>query len=142
MSADVAPNLDRQGLEVLDAETCWSLIASTSVGRLAVMDAGEPTIFPIAHRVDGRSVVFRTTFGAKLSAASMERPVAFEVDAIDAIAHAGWSVVLHGTATTVVDSNDVAELDALGLHPWADAVPRTDWIRIRVDDISGRRIPT
>lgn len=142
MTTGTASNLDRQGLEVLDADTCWTLIADTAIGRLAVMDAGEPMIFPVAHRVDGHSVVFRTTFGTKLTAASMERPVAFEVDAFDDAARAGWSVVARGSATAVLDADEIAHLGSLGLEPWADAVERDDWIRIRVDEISGRRIPS
>ena len=142
MTIDTASNLDRQGLEVLDPETCWSLVSSIAIGRLAVMDAGEPAIFPIAHRVDGHSIVFRTTFGTKLTAASMERPVAFEVESFNDGTHAGWSVVAKGTATDVLDEAELAHLESLGLEPWADAIERNDWIRIRVDEISGRRIPS
>jgi nitroimidazol reductase NimA-like FMN-containing flavoprotein (pyridoxamine 5'-phosphate oxidase superfamily) len=140
MTAGIDPIVDRQGLEILDAHTCWSLISSTTIGRLAVLDAGEPTIFPVAHRADGHSIVFRTTFGTKLAAASMERPVAFEVDSFVDDIETGWSVVVHGTATTVLDSAELAHLESLGLEPWADSVERNDWVRIRVDEVSGRRI--
>jgi nitroimidazol reductase NimA-like FMN-containing flavoprotein (pyridoxamine 5'-phosphate oxidase superfamily) len=134
-------NIDRQGLEILDQDTCWELIGSTPVGRLAFMDAGEPMIFPVMHAVDGRAVVFRTTFGTKLLAASMEMPVAFEVDGIDPVSRTGWSVVVRGTASEVIDPTEIEHLLGLGLEPWADAVDRDDWIRVRVLEISGRRIP-
>lgn len=134
-------NVDRQGLEILDPDTCWELIAATTVGRIAFMDAGEPMIFPVMHRLDGRSVVFRTTFGTKLIAASMEMAVAFEVDGIDAASHTGWSVVVRGTATEVIDPAEIERLTDIGLRPWASAVDRDDWVRIRVLEVSGRRIP-
>ena len=44
-------------------------------------------------------------------------------------------------AETVTDTDEVTELDAMELEPWADAVPRLAWVRIRADEISGRRIP-
>jgi nitroimidazol reductase NimA-like FMN-containing flavoprotein (pyridoxamine 5'-phosphate oxidase superfamily) len=133
-------NIDRQGLEILDADTCWALVASTPVGRLAFMDAGEPMIVPVLHAVDGHSVVFRTTVGAKLLAASMGAPVAFEVDGIDAGLRTGWSVVVRGTAGEVIDPSEVEHLLSLGLDAWADAVERDDWVRVRASEISGRRI--
>lgn len=135
------PVLDHQGLEVLDADTCWTLVNSTAVGRIAFVDAGEPVVFPVTHRVDGRTVVFRTSYGSKLLAASMGRPIAFEVDAWDTADRHGWSVLMRGSAEEVLEAEELDDLAHLGLEPWADAVPRTHWVRIRADEITGRRIP-
>ena len=135
------PIRDHQGLEVLDNDACWTRLNSAAVGRVAFVDAGEPVVFPVTHRVDGHSIVFRTSYGSKLLAASMGRPIAFEVDAWDTAGHTGWSVLLRGSAEEVLDADELDNLAHLGLEPWADAVPRTHWVRIRADEITGRRIP-
>ncbi len=135
------PTLDRQGLEVLDSDTCWALLAGAPVGRVAFVEDGHPTVLPVTHRVDGHAVVFRTDSGAKLSAAIMNRPVAFEVDGWDAVAEVGWSVLVKGVADTVLDPDELAHLDGLGLEPWATGIERREWVRIRPDEIGGRSIP-
>lgn len=140
MSTETHPTLDHQGLEVLDAETCWNLVAATPIGRVAFLDEGDPTILPITHRLDGRSVVFRTASGAKLHAAILGRSVAFEVDGADPHTRQGWSVLIRGVADTVHDALELSRLEEMELEPWADVVNRSHWVRIRADEITGRRI--
>lgn len=128
--------LDHQGLEVLDTATCWELLASTPVGRIAFVDAGEPAILPVNHAVAGHRVVFRTARGTLLHEALTRQPVAFEADGYDEAARTGWSVVVRGVA-------DLAETPlppGEGPRPWADSVPREDLVEIRVEEITGRRI--
>jgi uncharacterized protein len=123
--------LDHQGLEVLDAPTCWDLIAATPVGRVAFMEGGEPMILPVNHAVVGHRIVFRTFRGSLLHEALLREPVAFQVDAFDPAARTGWSVLARGVADLVED---------VELHPWADTVARDDWVQIQVEEVSGRRI--
>ena len=131
------PSLDHQGLEVLSTDECWELAASTPVGRVAFVEAGDPAIFPVNHAVVGHRVVFRTARGALLHEALMDRPVAFEVDGFDPDRRSGWSVLVRGQAGL---ADDADHLDDLGLDAWADAVERNDWVAIRVEEITGRRI--
>jgi len=137
MSTATPRPTDHQGLEVLDADECWSLVAGTPVGRVAFVEAGEPMVLPVNHAVDGRRIVFRTLRGSLLHEALMRRSVAFQVDGFDAEARTGWSVVIRGTADLAADTGSLVHL---GLRPWADAVDRDDWVEIRPDDVSGRRI--
>lgn len=139
-NVDMAHNEDRQGLEVLTPETCWQLMAATPVGRIAFVDAGEPIVLPVTHAIDGHQIVFRTADGAKLATASMERPVTFEVDDYHVADRSGWSVLAKGVAELVLNSAEEARLDTIGLTPWADAVQRGQWVRIRVNEITGRRL--
>lgn len=128
--------LDHQGLEVLDSATCWELVAGTPVGRVAFVDRGEPMILPVNHAVVGHRVVFRTFPGSLLHEALMREPVAFQVDGFDTGERTGWSVVVRGVA-------DLAERDGLrelDLRPWADTVDRDDWVEIRAEEVTGRRI--
>lgn len=135
---DTMVTVDRLGLEVLTPEECWDLIARSPVGRLAFEESGGPMILPVVHGVIGRRIAFRSTTGGKLSAARMEGPVAFEVDAWDASSHTGWSVVARGTAQS--SPEDAADLDRLRLEPWLGPASRGTWIEIRVDEITGRRL--
>jgi len=66
--------------------------------------------------------------------------VSFEVDDIDSASRSGWSVVVKGRAELVDDEATVERLASTGLTPWADAVDRPEWILVRPDTVSGRRI--
>ena len=134
------PSLDRLGLEILAPDECWRLLAASPVGRVALVEAGEPLMFPVTHGVRNHQIVFRTGSGTKLAAAEMDRAVAFEVDGWDTVARLGWSVLVRGTGETVYDDDEIGELDALGIEPWLDAAVDGTWVRIRVTEISGRRL--
>jgi nitroimidazol reductase NimA-like FMN-containing flavoprotein (pyridoxamine 5'-phosphate oxidase superfamily) len=129
--------LDHQGLEVIDVDECWELLGSQPVGRVAFVDAGEPMVLPVNHAVVGRRVVFRTRPGTLLHEALMREPVAFQVDDFDVARRSGWSVLVRGVADLAEDPDTLwaTELDA-----WADGVERDDWVEIRAEEISGRRI--
>lgn len=139
MSADARP-VDHGGMEVLTFAESLRLMDSVPVGRFAFIDAGEPVVLPVNHRVSGRSIVFRTTFGAKLDAAVGERPASFETDQFDPDTRTGWSVIARGVAEPVVDDDEIAGLEELRLKPWVTAVDRNHWVRLRVNEMTGRRI--
>lgn len=139
MATETIPT-DHGGLEVLTYRECMALLESTPVGRFAFVDGGEPVVLPVNHRVSGRSIVFRTTFGAKLDAAVHGAPATFEVDRFDPEARTGWSVVARGVAEPVVDDDEIEELDRSGLEPWVTAVDRDHWVRLRLNEVTGRRI--
>ena len=132
---------DHAGLDVLPLAQCLHHLRAAQVGRVAFVHDGEPLILPVNHGLDGEAVVFRSSPGSKLAAAQDELPVAFEVDGIDVDRQTGWSVVVRGTATAVVDPTVIDRLDRLGVWPWARATERRHWVRIRAYEITGRRIP-
>jgi nitroimidazol reductase NimA-like FMN-containing flavoprotein (pyridoxamine 5'-phosphate oxidase superfamily) len=80
----------------LSESTCWELLRSTSVGRLAVWVDDHPDIFPLNYAVDHGTVVFRSSAGTKLSAALSDSAVALEADGYDAENGEAWSVVIRG----------------------------------------------
>jgi hypothetical protein len=129
--------IDHQGLQVLTSSECWDLIRRAPVGRVAFLEDGQPTIFPVNHVLHGRRIVIRTAKGALLHEALMSRPVAFEVDGFDPDDRTGWSVIVRAVAETL--RTDV-DLDGLGLTPWADGIARDEAVVLVVEDISGRRI--
>jgi uncharacterized protein len=140
MSEDQDPTTDRLGLEVLRPDECWRRLADCAVGRIAFVDAGEPLVFPVTHAVHDHSIVFRSQRGSKLEAALMAHTVAFEADEWSRVERRGWSVLARGTATTVYEDDQIEALDSLAVQPWVDAVADGTWVRIRVDEISGRQI--
>ena len=133
--------VDRQQLEVLSSEECLELLGSQPVGRVAFVEDGEPTILPVNYLMDGRHIVFRTTQGAKLSDEALARPVAFEVDAYDPEQRTGWSVLARGSAEEVSPSSVATLLDEAGFEPPSEEAGREQWVRVRPDEITGRRIP-
>jgi len=132
--------VDHAGLAVLPFDECIRLIGATPVGRVAFAMAGEIEIMPVNHTLDATTIVFRTATGSKLTAATQASVVAFEVDGWDAVIEDGWSVVVHGRAEQVTDSDQLRRLDALSLRPWADAAERPQWVRILPDAVTGRRV--
>jgi nitroimidazol reductase NimA-like FMN-containing flavoprotein (pyridoxamine 5'-phosphate oxidase superfamily) len=133
--------VDRNGLEVLDREECLRLLDRATLGRVAVTTAALPTVLPVNFRLaDDHRIVFRTGEGTKLAAATRNAVVAFEVDDIDPVDHTGWSVVVTGVARPVVDHDDQAALNDLGIARWAPG-PDGHLVEVSLDLVSGRRIP-
>ena len=124
-------------VEHLDAEQCWRLLRSIRVGRLAVCAQGRPLIFPVNYVVDGESIVFRTAAGTKLAAAR-DNVVAFEVDDYDARLQSSSSVIVSGRATEIASVDDWENALGLPLFSW-DVVPKSHFVRIAADEVSGRR---
>lgn len=132
--------LDRNGLEILSREECLRLLATVPVGRVAVSVGALPAILPVNFVVLDGDVVFRTAPGSKLDAAVRNAVVAFEADAVDAVYHTGWSVLVVGVAEEVTDPESLRAVDALPLEPWALDGLADHVVRIRTQTISGRRL--
>ena len=128
--------IDRNGLAVLTRSECLQLLASASVGRIGITSGALPVILPINYRLDANRILFRTSPGTKLDAATRDAVVAFEVDEIDPVYHSGWSVVVTGIAGEVAPHPD-RELRTV--PRWA---PGDDerLVAITIDDVSGRRL--
>jgi uncharacterized protein len=139
MTGETAPT-DRAGLEIMTKDECDRLLKDTSVGRIAFMADGDITIVPVNYAYHQGTIVFRTTVGAKLEAAARHAVMAFEIDDWDDESQTGWSILVKGTALEVLADDEADGLFELGLRPWADAVDRRRWVRIRPDDITGRKI--
>lgn len=136
-------------IEPLDEAECRRLLGQSGIGRLVVVVGHQPDIFPVNYFVehtesdDGSStdeIVIRTAEGTKLAAALMGRNVAFEIDAFDPAHHAGWSVVVHGTAHESRTLPAVMHDEELPVEPWA-AGEKLRFIRITIDTITGRLLP-
>ena len=132
---------DGEGLEVLAAEQCLELLATTRLGRIAVTIRAVPTIFPVDFRLVDGHVVFRAGGGGKLYKASANKVVAFEVDHVDVSWKEGWSVVVVGMAREVKDYDPMGSAADRAPALWG---PRTGShvIAILPGLVSGRRFVT
>lgn len=125
----------------IPVDECMRLLASSTVGRVALTRKALPVILPVNYAVDGDTVVIRTRPGSLL-ATSRERGVvvAFEVDELDRRTCSGWSVLLTGTLREITDVGELARAEQLPLIPWVGG-DRRHFIRITPGLVSGRRIP-
>jgi uncharacterized protein len=123
-------------------DECLRLLASTTVGRVALTSKALPVILPVNYAMDGDTVVIRTRPGSLL-ASSRERGVvvAFEVDELDRVTCSGWSVLVTGTLREITDVGELARAEQLPLVPWVGG-DRRHFVRITPGLLSGRRIPS
>ena len=128
------------GLEELNPGECLYLLAGNTIGRVGFVAHGLPHVLPVNYTFDGADLVIRTDARSKLAAETHHpAPVVLEVDAPNTVFKSGWSVLAHGIASEVRDRDELARLRALPLEPWAAGV-RDHWIRIRVVQMTGRRL--
>lgn len=128
-----------EGLELLDDAEALRLLALGEIGRIGVTVGALPAIFPVNYRLIDGSIVFRSSPGSKLSAASSGSVVAFEVDDYHVEDRTGWSVLAVGPSEVVHDRDMTFKLLEARLEPYVDG-PRGAIVRIAPTFVSGRRI--
>ncbi|MFI6151134.1 pyridoxamine 5'-phosphate oxidase family protein [Kitasatospora sp. NPDC051170] len=120
---------------------CWELVGTHGIGRVALPVQPGPVVFPVNYVVEGGSFAYRT--GDRHATAPAEgATLSFQVDRIDEHLGRGWSVLALGSAHYVDDPEELELLSALpGAAPWAGG-DRPRWVRVRPEEISGRRLVT
>lgn len=131
---------DHQGLDVLSPDECRELLRTNQIGRLGFNQRGQTVILPVNYAFVAGSVLFRTSPGSKLDIAKLEQLAAFEIDDWDADARTGWSVLVKGRAAEVTDEWFVSICEHFDVDPWADQIPRDNWVRLTAEEITGRWI--
>lgn len=126
-------------LTELSERECLELLERVHFGRVGLVDDGEALILPVNYVFDAPFIVFRSTTGTKLDAASKGQRVTFQIDATDPTYHGGWSVLAHGRAEVVERADEIARVETLPLRSWWEPA-RDRWIRIRVERVTGRRL--
>lgn len=120
----------------LGEDESWALLASTPIGRLSTTIGDDIEVFPVNHVVDEGTIVFRTAQGSKLFELTVNPRVAYETDAHDE--QGGWSVVVHGEAEVLEDSEEIERAARLPLRAWIPTI-KTTYVRIRPLRVTGRR---
>ena len=131
----------RTGTQHIDRTDCLALLAEHQggVGRLAFLEGGKPAILPVNYAMLEDRIVFRTSSGIKLDAASRAGAVAFEIDHVDAASPTGWSVLVRGRAEAVTSKSQLFQLGATGLESFLPG--KDNWVIIHPETITGRRVP-
>ena len=86
------------GDDLIPQAECWELLASASVGRVALSIHALPAILPVQYYLDGRKLA--VCLGHReLPERSLNAVVAFAADAIDPISRSGWSIQVQGRSS-------------------------------------------
>lgn len=126
-------------VERLPASTCWELLQSVQLGRLAVDNAdGAPDIFPVNYVAHEGALFIRTARDAKLLHIAQHPMVAFEVDGEVEGSH--WSVVIRGRAERVTRDDEIRESGVRDLVSWSPTV-KLFVIKVVANAVTGRRFP-
>jgi nitroimidazol reductase NimA-like FMN-containing flavoprotein (pyridoxamine 5'-phosphate oxidase superfamily) len=135
----MATQLQTRVHDLTRAEAVNLLQQHAFVGRIGFVVDGRPLIIPVNYLADDESIVFCTAPGTKLSAIGGGAPVVFEVDDSRALYHAGWSVLVKGTALEITDEARLDELRRGPLRSWATRSTE-HWVCITIEEVTGRRI--
>jgi nitroimidazol reductase NimA-like FMN-containing flavoprotein (pyridoxamine 5'-phosphate oxidase superfamily) len=120
---------------------CLELLTSTTVGRIAFVDADGQQILPVNFVLIDGDIYLRTLPGGVIDTALSHGhdDVAFEIDHHD-VFRIGWNVTVRGSASRV---EDPATIDAIlaneRLHPWAGG-DRLAVVKVTPRTIAGRRV--
>ncbi|MFJ4850752.1 helix-turn-helix domain-containing protein [Streptomyces sp. NPDC088733] len=123
----------------LEPDECRELLGTHGVGRVVTLADDGVAVLPVNYSIVGQAIAFRTATGSA-PAAVAGTDVTFEVDSIDEALSQGWSVLARGHARAVA-GKQAAEMERLAYTgPWPGRDDRDLWIRIDVNDLTGRRI--
>jgi nitroimidazol reductase NimA-like FMN-containing flavoprotein (pyridoxamine 5'-phosphate oxidase superfamily) len=125
-------------LRELTAEQCRAHLEAGGVGRIVFVSERGPVAHPVNFASSGGDVVVSTSVEGAGALEDQER-VSFQIDRVDEPMREGWSVLATGSARWVDDPDELVELAALGLEPWAGGARHT-LIRITPDEVTGRVI--
>ena len=82
--------------ERIPEDRCWELLATASVGRLALSVRAMPVILPVQYYLDGRRLVVCIGHHAIPEQSLDDVIIAFAADTIDSVTRSGWSVQVQG----------------------------------------------
>lgn len=126
-------------VQELNREECLALLPTVPIGRLVFTQQALPAVVPVNFVLDHGQIVVRTDASSSLSAAVRGAVVAFQVDQFDHEARTGWSVIVIGKASEVVDPVQRERLEELPLAPWIGGV-HDHIVVVPVDLVNGRRV--
>ncbi len=139
---DRPPGRGRAGrhpeLRELTAQQCAAHLRSGGIGRVVMVTGRGPVAHPLNFAVSEGDVIVSTTV-AQAAQFEDQPSVTFEIDRVDESMAEGWSILVTGPARRVDDPDEVVELAALGLVPWAGG-PRHALVRIHPEEVTGRLI--
>jgi hypothetical protein len=131
--------VDKFASAVIGFEECVLLLSSAQIGRAVFTERALPAVQPVNYVVRDNTIIMSTVAGSRLSTAASDAVLGFEVDEIDPVLCAGWSVTVVGRSQLIRDPVEVSALSGLPLIPWALG-RHTQFIRLALELVHGRRI--
>lgn len=125
-------------LHELSVEECWTLAAGAPLARIAWTAPDGPVALPVNFVIHDETVWVRTTAHASMATEVDDTLIAVEIDEIDAATHAGWSVLLRGSADVIYREEEVPE-PVRSFRTWP-AGARPLWVRLAPASVTGRRL--
>lgn len=127
-------------LVAIDRNDCVALLEKAHWVRIGFITDNGVGVLPVNHLLHDGAIFFRTAPGSKLGSAAASGPVTVEADDGDPATREAWSVMVRGHASIVTDQDMIEQLMALPFEPWALPDTQAFWVRIEVEEITGRRI--
>ena len=124
-------------LAEMPAFDCWQLLETAEIARIAWTGPHGVAIVPVNYAISDGALWFRTTPYSALAREAGTQLIAVEVDSLDPVTRAGWSVVLRGTVE-LVDGEDVPD-QLIDLRIWPHG-NRSLFIRVAPVEVTGRRL--
>ena len=118
---------------------CRRLLATSDIGRLVFTRDALPVVQPVRFGVRNGQVLIPTRTGSRLARAVRGAVVAFEVDFIDEVTGAGWTVTVVGPAHVLTDPDDIAAASLLGLRTWIPTA-RYSYVAVEIGLLRGYRV--
>ena len=119
--------------ELIPEHLCWELLATASVGRLALSVRALPVILPVQYYLEGGRLVVCLGHHRIPERSLNDVIIAFAADAIDPVTRAGWSVQVQGRSVMPrrldVDTacgqpgRRAGGADRARGHPWSSRPP-------------------
>ena len=113
---------------------CWELLATASVGRLALSLRALPVILPVQYYLDGRRLAVCLGHHGLPERALDQTIIAFAADSIHPVTRSGWSVQVQGRS--VVFRGLRIDTDC----GWPAAAAAAQVVEIEPGRISGHRM--
>jgi|SRR5271165_4357736 len=85
--------------EQIPSQRCWELLATASVGCLALSVQALPVILPVQYCVSGRKLAVCLGHHSIPARSLNETVIAFSADSIDPAARSGWAVQIQGRSS-------------------------------------------
>ena len=126
--------------EELGPQDCLDLLRDEPVGHVALNQRALPVVVPVNFAVLDGDIVWRSDESTRLSDASVDFVVAFEVDHYEPGYTQGWSVMVQGLAHVVTDDEELDLARGLTLESWATSAPPDRYIRLVPNLVTGTRI--
>lgn len=126
--------------EDLSEVQCWEKLHSHDTGRVGFVHHGRVMILPVNYLVHDHAVYFRTSLEGLLGAPVARMQTSFQIDDARADRSEGWSVLVSGSSSHVVERELLTRLwGQMTAEPWAGG-DRGLFICIQPSIVTGKHV--